>query len=128
MAVRGSHAWAVAGATLTSTARSAPRLVANARRAVTLPAYTRPDRRAPFRPGAMARLLPGAARVMDEKPAPEPWRWDESTWRGHVDRVRAGRSLAPTTWPGGARVAVGLSFDSDHETIPLRDGETRPGR
>jgi peptidoglycan/xylan/chitin deacetylase (PgdA/CDA1 family) len=25
-------------------------------------------------------------------------------------------------------VAVALSFDSDHETIPLREGETRPGR
>ena len=57
----------------------------------------------------------------------EPWQWDEATWRGHVDRVRAGRRLAPP-WPDGARVAVALSFDSDHETIPLREGETRPGR
>lgn len=59
---------------------------------------------------------------------PEPWQWDESTWRGHVDRVRAGRSLAPATWPNDARVAVALSFDADHETIPLRDAETRPGK
>jgi peptidoglycan/xylan/chitin deacetylase (PgdA/CDA1 family) len=59
---------------------------------------------------------------------PQTWRWDEATWRGHVDRVRAGRSLAPETWPGNARVAVALSFDADHETIPLRDGETRPGK
>jgi peptidoglycan/xylan/chitin deacetylase (PgdA/CDA1 family) len=58
----------------------------------------------------------------------EPWRWDEATWRGHVQRVRAGRSLAPPTWPGDARVAVALSFDCDHETIPLRDGDTRPGK
>ncbi|MEU8357034.1 polysaccharide deacetylase [Nonomuraea sp. NPDC048882] len=58
----------------------------------------------------------------------QPWQWDEPTWRGHVERVRAGRSLRPRTWPGGARVAVALSFDSDHETLPLRDGETRPGR
>jgi peptidoglycan-N-acetylglucosamine deacetylase len=55
----------------------------------------------------------------------EPWQWDEPVWRGHVQRVRAGRSLRPAVWPGGARVAVALSFDSDHETIPLRDGETR---
>ena len=61
-------------------------------------------------------------------PETQPWHWDEPTWRGHVERVRAGRSLAPETWPGGARVAVALSFDSDHETIPLRDGETRPGK
>ena len=61
-------------------------------------------------------------------PEIQPWQWDEPTWRGHVDRVRAGRGLAPAAWPGGARVAVALSFDSDHETIPLRDGETRPGK
>jgi len=58
----------------------------------------------------------------------EPWQWEEPTWRAHVDRVRAGRSLTPSSWPGGARVAVALSFDSDHETIPLRDAETRPGK
>lgn len=58
----------------------------------------------------------------------EPWQWEEATWRGHVDRVRAGESLTPESWPGGARVAVAISFDSDHETIPLRDGETSPGR
>ena len=58
----------------------------------------------------------------------QPWQWEEPTWRGHVDRVRAGRDLTPAAWPGGARVAVALSFDSDHETIPLRDGETRPGK
>ncbi|MFC9037574.1 polysaccharide deacetylase family protein [[Kitasatospora] papulosa] len=58
----------------------------------------------------------------------ESWQWPESTWRGHVDSVRAGRRLTPDRWPGGARVAVALSFDSDHETIPLRDGETSPGR
>src|SRR5215831_9878561 len=56
------------------------------------------------------------------------WSWDEATWRGHVRRVRAGRSLAPASWPNNARVAVALSFDADHETIPLRDGETRPGK
>ncbi|MFJ5222934.1 polysaccharide deacetylase [Streptomyces sp. NPDC088400] len=58
----------------------------------------------------------------------ESWRWPESEWRRHVDAVRAGRPLLPERWPDGARVAVALSFDSDHETIPLRDGETSPGR
>lgn len=56
-----------------------------------------------------------------------PWQWDEATWRGHTEHVRAGRPLL-AAWPDGARVAVALSFDSDHETIPLRDGETGPGR
>ena len=57
----------------------------------------------------------------------EPWQWAEPVWRTHVDRVRAGRRLAPETWPGGARVAVALSFDSDHETLPLRNNITSPG-
>ena len=57
----------------------------------------------------------------------EPWEWPEDTWREHVERVRAGRSLTPG-WPHGAKVAVALSFDSDHETISLRDAETSPGR
>ena len=60
--------------------------------------------------------------------AEQPWQWSESTWRGHVEAVRAGRRLVPPRWPGDARVAVALSFDSDHETIPLRDGETSPGK
>ncbi|WP_025355414.1 polysaccharide deacetylase family protein [Kutzneria albida] len=58
----------------------------------------------------------------------QPWEWDEPTWRGHVQRVRAGRSLKPESWPGGARVAVALSFDADHETIPLRDADLSPCR
>ncbi|GAA1893160.1 polysaccharide deacetylase family protein [Actinomadura bangladeshensis] len=58
----------------------------------------------------------------------QPWLWDEPTWRGHVERVRAGRPLRPRSWPGEAKVAVALSFDSDHETIPLRDGELLPGK
>ncbi|MGH3098928.1 MAG: polysaccharide deacetylase family protein [Streptosporangiales bacterium] len=58
----------------------------------------------------------------------EPWQWEEQTWRGHVEHVRAGRSLSPRAWPGGARAAVAISFDSDHETIPLRDRDVSPGR
>jgi peptidoglycan/xylan/chitin deacetylase (PgdA/CDA1 family) len=45
-----------------------------------------------------------------------------------VERARAGRSLKPTHWPNGARCAVTLSFDADHETIPLRDGDPSPMR
>jgi peptidoglycan/xylan/chitin deacetylase (PgdA/CDA1 family) len=58
----------------------------------------------------------------------QAWQWEESVWRRHIGAVRAGRSLAPESWPGGARVAVALSFDSDHETPALRDGETQPGK
>ncbi len=58
----------------------------------------------------------------------KPWEWDEPTWRRHVERVRAGRSLAPGSWPGRAWCAVAVSFDSDHETPALRDGETSPAK
>ena len=58
----------------------------------------------------------------------EPWQWPEEEWRKRVDRVRAGRSLRPAEWPGGARCAVALSFDSDHETSDLRDGGKSIGR
>jgi peptidoglycan/xylan/chitin deacetylase (PgdA/CDA1 family) len=48
-----------------------------------------------------------------------------------VAAVRAGRKMVPKTWPGGARVAVALSFDIDNETwwrdnplpVPLSEGE-----
>ena len=58
----------------------------------------------------------------------EPWQWPESRWRGIVNRVRAGRSLRPPSWPGGARCAFAVSFDADHDTIPLRDGDESPMR
>ena len=58
----------------------------------------------------------------------EPWQWTEEHWRGLLNQVRAGRSLRPKSWPGGARCAVALSFDSDHETNELRDGGKSIGR
>ncbi|MCY3811645.1 MAG: polysaccharide deacetylase [Gammaproteobacteria bacterium] len=61
-------------------------------------------------------------------PPDEPWTWPEARWRPIVEKVRAGRSLKPATWQDGARCAVALSFDSDHETLTLRAGEASPGR
>jgi peptidoglycan-N-acetylglucosamine deacetylase len=58
----------------------------------------------------------------------EPWQWPEEEWRRRVDHVRAGRNLKPGSWPNGARCAVALSFDSDHETNELRDGGNSIGR
>lgn len=58
----------------------------------------------------------------------QPWEWSEKTWRGVVNKVRGGRSLLPKSWKGGARCAVALSFDSDHETIELRNGGKSFGR
>lgn len=58
----------------------------------------------------------------------QPWQWPEEHWRGLVNQVRAGRPLRPKSWPGGARCAFALSFDSDHETNELRDGGKSIGR
>ena len=58
----------------------------------------------------------------------QPWQWPEAHWRGLLNQVRAGRRLAPAKWPNGARCAVALSFDSDHETNELRDGGKSIGR
>jgi peptidoglycan/xylan/chitin deacetylase (PgdA/CDA1 family) len=58
----------------------------------------------------------------------QPWQWPEARWRGAVEHVRAGRPLRPSLWKNGARCAVALSFDSDHESGELREGGTSPGR
>src|SRR5260370_35629690 len=58
----------------------------------------------------------------------EPWQWPDAHWKKLVERVRAGRTLRPREWPGAARCAVALSFDSDHETSDLRDGGKSIGR
>jgi len=57
-----------------------------------------------------------------------PWQWPEEVWRGKVERVRAGRNLKPAKWKNGARCAIALSFDVDHETNELRDGGKSVGR
>ena len=61
-------------------------------------------------------------------PQLEPWQWADAHWRKLVEQVRAGRSYRPKAWKDGARCAVALSFDSDHETNELRDGGKSIGR
>ncbi|PWV95636.1 polysaccharide deacetylase [Hoeflea marina] len=58
----------------------------------------------------------------------KPWLWPEKAWRKSIGKVRAGRSLKPGIWKNGARMAVALSFDADHETIELRNGARSIGR
>jgi peptidoglycan-N-acetylglucosamine deacetylase len=56
---------------------------------------------------------------------------DEQQIRDATGIARAGRKLTPKQWPGGARVAVRLSFDVDNESlwretplpVPLSQGE-----
>ncbi len=73
---------------------------------------------------ALSAALPAPARAQEADP---PWQWSEARVFEAVERVRAGRSLNPDSWPGGARVAVLLSFDVDNETIWLRNGDTSVG-
>jgi len=59
----------------------------------------------------------------------EPWNWSEEYVLSQVNQVRAGRDLNPDSWPGGARVAVLLSYDVDNETIQgLRTGNINIGQ
>ena len=64
-----------------------------------------------------------------ESPENEPgWQWSDERVLETVNAVRAGRTLQPETWPGGARVAVLLSFDVDNETVlGLRYGDATVG-
>jgi peptidoglycan-N-acetylglucosamine deacetylase len=66
--------------------------------------------------------------VLAQESVTPPWDWSEERVRSAVNQVRAGRDLTPASWPGGARVAVLLSFDVDNETVHgLRTGEVSPG-
>ena len=47
--------------------------------------------------------------------------------KAQMFNISAGRRLKPRTWPGGARVAVGLSFDVDNATTPLATGKSDLG-
>ncbi|HEX2444050.1 MAG TPA: polysaccharide deacetylase [Vicinamibacterales bacterium] len=68
----------------------------------------------------------GLPHAQQTTPPAQPWTQTEQQIRETVGRVRAGRDLSPKAWPGGARVAVGLSFDLDNETGSLRDGRDSP--
>ena len=61
-------------------------------------------------------------------PAEPPFRWPEDQWRKLIGRVRAGPALRPKAWKAGARCAVALSFDCDHETAELGAGNSTIGR
>ena len=77
--------------------------------------------------GALAASAIPAASGQTPNPD-EPWNWSEDTVRSAVNQVRAGRDLNPDSWPGGARVAVLLSYDVDNETVQgLRTGQVSIG-
>jgi peptidoglycan/xylan/chitin deacetylase (PgdA/CDA1 family) len=69
-------------------------------------------------------LASASLHAQDEKPS---WQWSDEEIEQAVNKVRAGRDLTPSSWPGGAKVAVLLSFDVDNETVWLRNNDTSIG-
>lgn len=76
---------------------------------------------------AAASLAVGCAPPPAEDDVIPGWRWSDEDVMAAVNEIRAGRDLNPDSWPGGARVAVLLSFDVDNETIALRFGQPTIG-
>lgn len=58
--------------------------------------------------------VPQAVLAQQQEPM---WAWPVEQVKQHVDKVRAGKDMTPQSWPAGARVAVGLSFDVDTEPV-----------
>lgn len=77
--------------------------------ACTAQAPTAPPASAPAPSESRPDPLPGVKLSLDEL-------------RQQMFHVGAGTRLKPTSWPGGARVAVGLSFDVDNATAALSTG------
>jgi peptidoglycan/xylan/chitin deacetylase (PgdA/CDA1 family) len=68
---------------------------------------------------------PPLAQAQPEEPV---WAWSIEKLQHHVNKVRAGKDMTPKSWPNGARVAVGLSFDFDTEPVWLGSlGQFSPG-
>jgi peptidoglycan/xylan/chitin deacetylase (PgdA/CDA1 family) len=65
-----------------------------------------------------------AAFAASAGPVPR-WQQSPEVLKAAVSRVRAGADLTPATWPEGARVAVGLSFDVDTELVWLEDQDVQ---
>lgn len=61
-----------------------------------------------------------------EEDAGERWTWTEAEIRERMARITAGPDLNPREWPGGARVAVLLSFDVDDGTVHLEGDPPSP--
>ena len=71
-------------------------------------------------------LLPGCqptCNCPEAEQEEQKWTWTEDRFREAVNQIRAGQDLTPDSWPGGANVAVLLSFDVDNETVAWWDGE-----
>ncbi len=77
---------------------------------------------------AMSACAPPASEAPATTAGTPGWEWTDERVVEVVNEVRAGRDLTPASWPGGAQVAVLLSFDVDNETVTgLRFGDATVG-
>jgi peptidoglycan/xylan/chitin deacetylase (PgdA/CDA1 family) len=70
---------------------------------------------------AAAGLFGSAALIAQSRPQPGT-RLPLDQVKAQMFHVSAGKRLKPKTWPNGAHVAVGLSFDVDNATADLATG------
>lgn len=70
---------------------------------------------------AQSQPPPSSTRPADADPLPGT-KLSIDELRAQMFHVSAGTRLKPSSWPGGARVAVGLSFDVDNATATLSTG------
>ena len=72
---------------------------------------------------ALACLLAAPLLAQSPPPVPQPGvKLSLDELRAQMFHVSAGRRLKPASWPGGARVAVALSFDVDNASAALARG------
>jgi hypothetical protein len=79
-------------------------------------------------PFILAASLGLAGTAVADQHAETPiWQWTPEQIGEVANRVRAGQDLTPASWPDGAKVAVGLSFDVDTEPVWIGfQGQTSP--
>jgi len=66
----------------------------------------------------LSAAMGASAHDDDGTPHEQPiWTWTPEQIVKHVSTVRAGRDLTAKSWPGGAKVAVSISFDFDTEPV-----------
>jgi len=73
-------------------------------------------------PTAAALVLTASAAVLAQRPQPGV-KLPLSQLEAQMFHVSAGKRLKPASWPNGARVAVGLSFDVDNASASLATGD-----
>jgi len=73
---------------------------------------------------AIAGLVCATATAQTSVPNPLPGtKLNIDQLKEQMFRISAGRRLKPKSWPGGAKVAVALSFDVDNATTSLARGQ-----